>query len=279
MSTLPSRLRAIVLSGLAAAATAQSATLVPTPLDSPEAAAPWLRGTAPFQASATPGNPLSAPAPEQVLRWFNGAFNLNIGTNLNCQTQQIETTAAAYAGYTLRPPNYTPSVGEVFYTHVVIAHPGNPCAGSAVGIEFALPPGIETAASAADPAFCFVRTDNFAGTNPRLINLATDIDYGCPQSFPASANGRRLIAPNGGIGGGAWGMAFGFWMEFLIPLRATSPQAGVNSIVWTINPGLGQFGQVGVAPTVNGDVIFRSAMENNLLTLDICTVTPTAAGC
>lgn len=74
-------------------------------------------------------------------------------------------------------------------------------------------------------------------------------------------------------------MAFGFWMEFLIPLRATSPQAGVNSIVWTINPGLGQFGQVGVAPTVNGDVIFRSAMENNLLTLDICTVTPTAAGC
>lgn len=278
MPTLPSFLHTFALIGLATAGAAQSAILAPPQAGLSEPAAPWLHDIAAFDGAAATALP-SALTPDQVLPWFNGTPNFSIGSNNNCLTQQIETTASAYAGYTLRPPNYTPSVGEVFYTHVVIAHPGNPCTGSAVGIEFALPPGVETAASAADPAFCFSRTNNFAGTNPRLINLATDVDYGCPQSFPVSANGRRLIAPNGGIGGGAWGMAFGFWLEFLIPLRATSPQAGVNSIVWTINPGLGQFGQVGVAPVVNGDVIFRTAMENNLLNLDICGVTPTAAGC
>lgn len=237
-----------------------------------------LTGTAAAQA-ATP-LPSAATAPDQVLRWFNGTINFAIGSNINCQTQQIESTASAYAGYTLLPPNFTPSVGEVFYTHLVVSHQGNPCTGSALGIEFALPNGVTTAVSSDNPAFCFARTNNFQGTNPVLINLGTDIGYGCPQSFPASSNGRRLIAPNGGAGGsGAWGMAFGFYLEFLIPLRATTPLPGISQIVWTINPGVGQFGQVGVAPTVNNEVIFRSTMEDNQLTLDLCSVTPLAAGC
>ena len=231
-------------------------------------------------AQAAAPQTLQVAAPDQVLRWFNGNANFAIGSNINCLTQQIESTVSAYAGYSLLPPNFTPAVGEVFYTHLFIGHPGNPCTGSALGIEFALPNGVTTAVSADNPAFCFARTDNFQGTNPVLRNLGTDIGYGCPQSFPASANGRRLIAPNGGVGGsGAWGMAFGFYLEFLIPLRATAPLPGISQIVWTINPGVGQFGQVGVAPTVNNEVIFRSTMEDNLLTLDVCTITPLAAGC
>jgi hypothetical protein len=74
-------------------------------------------------------------------------------------------------------------------------------------------------------------------------------------------------------------MAFGFWLEILIPLTATTPQNGANPIVWTINPAIGQFGQVGVGPQINNDVIFRSANEGQLLTLALCAVTPVANGC
>jgi hypothetical protein len=223
--------------------------------------------------------PYSAVQPDVVLPWFNGVANFNIGSNLNCITGTVETRVAGYTGFTYLPPDRTPSVGEVFYTHVVLSHPGNPCAGSAVGLELALPNGVQTAASAADPAFCFARTSDSSSGGPRLINLGNDTAYGCPQTFTPSANGLRVAAPRGGIGGGAWGMARGFWLEILIPLRATAPQNGTGQITWTVNPDIGVFGQVRVAPLVNNDVLFRSALEGQVVTLDICGVTPTAQGC
>src|SRR5688572_9693897 len=96
----------------------------------------------------------AAPEPNVVLNWFDGTPNFTIATNLNCITQQVETTVSGYTGFTYLPPNRTHSVGEVFYTHLVLAHPGNPCAGSAVGIEIALPAGVQFATSADNPAFC-----------------------------------------------------------------------------------------------------------------------------
>ncbi|HSX60442.1 MAG TPA: hypothetical protein VLF18_09615 [Tahibacter sp.] len=218
----------------------------------------------------------AAPEPNVVLNWFDGTPNLNIATNFNCITQQLETTVSGYTGFTYLPPNRTHSVGEVFYTHLVLAHPGNPCTGSAVGIEIALPAGVQFATSAANPAFCFARSPQ----GPTLYNLGNDPAYGCPQTFPVSANGRRVAPPNGGIGNsGAWGMHQGFWLELLIPLTATTPQNGTNQIVWTINPAIGQFGQVGVGPQINNDVLFRTPMEDQSLTLTLCTLTPVANGC
>ncbi|MCQ4164821.1 hypothetical protein [Tahibacter harae] len=214
------------------------------------------------------------PQPDVVLPWADGVPNFNIASNVNCITGQIETRVSGYTGYSLLPPNLTPAVGEVFYTHLVLGHPGNPCTGSAVGIELSLPPGVQTAVSANDPTFCFSRSQ----TN--LFNLGTDPEYGCPTTFPNSANGLRIAPPHGGLGGsGGWGMHQGFWLELLIPLRATTPQLGTNQIVWTINPDIGQFGQVRVGPQVNNIIIFRDDTEGKLLQLTICTVQPIPQGC
>jgi len=219
------------------------------------------------------------PAPSAVLAWFNGTIS-NVGTNTACLSDPpiTQIRVQGYTGWTLVPPNRTPAVGEVFYTHLVLSHPGNPCAGSAVGVELLLPPGVQTAVSAADPAFCFAITP----PNPnrpfaQLFNLGTDPGYGCPQTFPQGLEGLRVTPPLGGLGG-AWGMAQGFFLELLIPLRSSVIQPGNTSIRFRVNPDIGVVGYVSQALLVNNDVLFRSMFEDNQLTLDICTISP-AAGC
>ncbi len=219
-------------------------------------------------------------SPAVVLPWFNGVIS-NVGTDTACLSDPPinEIRVQGYAGYTLVPPNRTPAVGEVFYTHLVLSHPGNPCAGSAVGIEVMLPAGVQTAASASDPAFCFARVPATAQRPyPLLINLGSDPGYGCPQVFPAGVEGLRVAPPNGGVGG-AWGMAAGFYLELLVPLRATLPQPGSNSIRFRVNPDVGVVGYPSVGLLVNNDVLFRAPFEDNQLTLDICSFSPLASGC
>ncbi|WP_300616079.1 hypothetical protein [Dokdonella sp.] len=219
---------------------------------------------------------LSAEAPMQVLPWYNGVFQ-NIGTNWACASDPPiwQVRVAGYAGYSLVPPDRTPAVGEVFYTHLVLSHPGNPCGGSAIGIELLLPAGVETANSEANPAFCFA----VSGTNNRLFDLGNDSGYGCPQAYAQGLEGLAVRAPRGGIGGGAWGLGQGFWLELLVPLRATQVQFGDKNITWRVNPDLGVVGYPKVPLLVNGDVIFRDPMEGNVLMLDICGITPTPIGC
>ena len=226
--------------------------------------------------------PVSAEsqAPDAILPWYNGVIS-NVGTDIACLSDPpiVEIRVQGYVGWTLVPPNFTPAVGEVFYTHLVLSHPGNPCAGSAIGIELLLPPGVTTAASASDPAFCFARTPpNAQRPFPLLINLGNDVGYGCPQQFPQGLEGLRIAPPQGGLGGG-WGMAAGFFLELLVPLRATSVQPGSTSIRFRVNPDVGVVGYPSVPLLVNNDVLFRTPFEDNLLTLDICTVTPIASGC
>ena len=74
-------------------------------------------------------------------------------------------------------------------------------------------------------------------------------------------------------------MAAGFFLELLVPLRATSVQPGSTSIRFRVNPDVGVVGYPSVPLLVNNDVLFRTPFEDNLLTLDICTVTPIASGC
>ncbi len=220
------------------------------------------------------------PEQDAILPWYNGVIS-NIGSNVACLSDPpfVEIRVQGYVGWTLVPPNFTPAVGEIFYTHLVLSHPGNPCTGSAVGIELMLPAGIVTAASSADPAFCFARTPpNPQRPFPLLINLGSDIGYGCPQSFSQGLEGLRVSPPQGGAGGG-WGMAAGFFLELLIPLRATTVQPGNTSIRFRVNPDVGVVAYPSVPVLVNNDVVFRAPFEDNLLTLDICTVTPTASGC
>lgn len=220
------------------------------------------------------------PAPHLVLPWFNGAIS-NVGNNVACLSDPpiIETRVQGYAGWSLLPPQFTPAVGETFYAHLVLSHPGNPCAGSAVGIEMMLPNGVAPAPSPDNPAFCFARLPPSSSRPfPLLIDFANEPDYGCPQAFSGGIEGWRITPPRGGLGG-AWGMARGFFIEFLIPVRASVPQSGNAAIRFRVNPDIGVVGYPSVGLQVNNEVIFRSSMEDNQLTLDVCTVTPTASGC
>ena len=233
-------------------------------------------GASPCAAQSGTLETLRPAETAQVLPWYNGAFT-SIGTDTACLSNPpiTEIRVQGYTGFTLIPPNRTPAVGEVFYTHLVLSHPGNPCAGSAVGIELLLPSGVQPAPSVQNPAFCFA----ISGVSYKLINLGSDPGYGCPQSYPNGLQGLAVRAPLGGVGGGAWGMARGFWLELLIPLRATQAQLGNNSIAWRVNPDLGVVGYPQVPLFVNSDVIFRSPMEDNLLNLDVCTLNPKPLGC
>jgi hypothetical protein len=216
------------------------------------------------------------PAQALVLPWFDGVFR-SIGSNIACASDPpiIQTRVQAYAGYTLRPPNLTPAVGEIFYTHLVISHPGNPCGGSVIGLELLLPNGITPAISAANPAFCFARVPN----GPRLINLGNDSGYGCPQQLTQGLEGWAIRAPRNTAEGGAWRSGQGFWLEFLIPLTASTPQAGNTEIKFRVNPDVGVVGYPSVPVLVNNDVIFRTSDEGNVVTLDLCSLTPVAQGC
>ncbi|MCW5579427.1 MAG: hypothetical protein KIS89_12340 [Dokdonella sp.] len=221
--------------------------------------------------------PLSLPGPEMVMPWYNGAL-ASIGTVQSCLSDPplFGTRVMGYAGFSHPPPDLSPAVGEVFYTHLVLAHPGNPCAGSAVAIELILPAGMQTAVSAANPTFCFAILPN----PDRLYNLDADVDYGCPTTFPLGLEGLAVRPLRGGLGNsGAWGMHMGFWLELLIPVRATQPQNGSNPIAWRVNPDIAVVGYPQVATFVNGDVIFRDSMENMMLFLDLCTLNPAPQGC
>ncbi|UXI67436.1 hypothetical protein [Tahibacter amnicola] len=223
---------------------------------------------------------LLAPARKATaltLPWYDGVFK-SIGTNTACLSDPpiFQVRVQAYAGYTLLPPNRTPAVGEVFYTHLVISHPGNPCGGSVVGLELMLPEGVTPAVSEGNPVFCFARVPN----GPRIINLGNDSGYGCPQTFTQGLEGLAIRAPRGGyMNSFAWGMAQGVWLEFLIPLTSSTPQFGDKQITFRVNPDIGVVGYPSVPLLVNNDVLFRTSDEGNHLTLDLCAITPVAQGC
>jgi hypothetical protein len=215
------------------------------------------------------------------LPWFDGGL-VSVGTNWACLSDppiyQIRTQG--YAGFAMRPPDLSPAVGEVFYTHLVVSHPGNPCGGSAVGIELLLPPGVTPATSEENPAYCFAVTPaNSNRPYEQLFNLALDPAYGCPQTFPQGLEGLRVSAPNGGIGGGAWGMAQGVWLELLIPVRSDRFYWGDANIRYRINPDIAVVGYAEVPVFVNNDTIFRHSLEGDMLFLDICGGNPPPNGC
>lgn len=222
--------------------------------------------------------------------WYYGPLNPQIGTDIACLSSPpiTETRVAGYSGYNYWPPYQPvsipfaqlPAVGEVFYAKLVLSHPGNPCAGSAVGIELLLPAGVTTAISANNPVFCYARTPPNVNHNYYLlIDLGSDSGYGCPQAFSQGIQGLAIRAPNGGAGGGSWGMAAGFYLEFMVPLKSSVAQNGANQIYFRVNPDIGVVGYTNQALHVNSDTIFRSTIEDMSLTLDICGISPTAQGC
>jgi hypothetical protein len=88
-----------------------------------------------------------------------------------------------------------------------------------------------------------------------------------------------ILAPNGGAGGGSWGMFAGSWLEILIPVKSALAQNGSNQIYFRVNPDIGVVGYTNAVLYVNSDTIFRSPLEDTDLTLDLCGIAPLATGC
>lgn len=215
-----------------------------------------------------------------VLDWFNGVVTPQFGSDCHAANDLM----SAYDGESILPSGWAPAIGEVFYAHLVLAQAGGTAcipSTSVIGIQLFLPAGVAPAISAANPLFCFAYLPpNSSHSNAILDNLGTDPGYGCPQTLTAVAGGGlALYAPVGYMNSHAWATDTGFWLEFLVPLKATAAQNGTNQITFGVNPQLGVFGYPSVNLFVDGDVIFRSPFEDQNLTLDICTVSPIATGC
>lgn len=223
----------------------------------------------------------SVVTPNVMVRWFNGSL-VNVGTNTACISDPpiYQVRTSGYAGFSYFPATTPgglvspPAVGEVFYTHVLVSHPGNPCGGSVVGLELILPPGIQTAISTKDPVFCFGVTANNV-----LFNYANEPTYGCPQTLPQGLEGLAVRAPNGGAGGGGWAMKQGWWMEIFVPLKSSVPYIGDQKIRWRLNPAIAVVGYLETPVFVDDDVIFRGSQEDMVLPVELCIGSQPPQGC
>ena len=235
---------------------------------------------------------LSASTQAVTLPWFDGVVNFQIGSDYACLSDPpiFEWRVAGYSAQTYWPPALSgvppfakfAAIGEIFYLKLVLSHPGNPCAGSAVGIELLLPAGVSTAISANNPLFCFARVPPNNQHNYSIVyNLAIDPGYGCPQTLYQGFQGLAILAPNGGSGGGSWGMFAGSWLEFLVPVKSTVAQNGSNHAYFRINPDIAVVGYTDQPLIVSSDTIFRAPMEDISLTVDLCSpdLGPIPAGC
>jgi hypothetical protein len=211
----------------------------------------------------------SASVPATTLTFYNGAI-ASIGTDNTCLTGTLEILEQAYDGFTVRHAIYTPAVGEIWYAHVVISHPGNPCSGgSATGIEILPPANTAFAISADNPVFCALR--NQGGQ----VTVYYRQNQGCPQAPSQGVEGYAFWAYSGSTAE-PWIIATGTYLELMIPLRSTSVLNGSN-LTFRINPDLGVVGYTSVGTYVNADVIFRSDMEDDLIEPDICTISGTTS--
>jgi hypothetical protein len=210
-------------------------------------------------------------AEAQPISWYNGAL-YSTDVILNCISQQAEIRMQGYVGYGLWPGNRTPAVGEVWYAHLVVSHPGNQCVGgSATHIEWFPPPNTTLAISAEDPLFCFWRRHlSWSGSNSigQLLNQA------CNQNPGIGFRGGYNLEPPGQ---NYWPFPNYSWMEFLVPMRSTAPVNG-QATGALLNPDIGveSYPQMGVF--VNNDVMFRDGFAGKTLYLDLCTI-PNTTGC
>jgi len=210
----------------------------------------------------------AAPASAAALSFYNGTIS-NVGADLACVSNLSEVLEQSYAGFSIRNGFYYPAPGEVWYAHVVVSHPGNPCSGgSATGISVQPPSNTTFAIDVDNPVYCAIR--NLA----QQVKVYNRQDQACPQ-FPTSTGDGYYIFPfyNGNTPQ-PWLIATGTYVELMIPLRSSTGLVG-SAMTFRINPDLGVYGYPAVGVQVFGDVIFRADLEFDLITPDICGISGT----
>jgi len=190
---------------------------------------------------------------------------LGIGSDVGCGTSISETLESAFDGFSVRNGTY-PAVGEVWYAHVYVSHPGNPCnGGNYNGIQIALPASTAFAISADYPVFCalYSPVDTFTKVYYRQ-------DQGCPQAPSAGDVGYYFWAYDG-LTAQPWLIVSYAVLELLIPLRSSAPING-QSLGFRIKPDVALAGDVSVGVYVDGDIIFRDDAEGITLYPELCGV-------
>ena len=193
-------------------------------------------------------------SPAATLQFTNGSI-VDIGTDVNCASQ-LEVREQAYAGYSLRD-NRIPGVGERWYAHVVISHPGDPCpsAGSATGIEIVLPPNTAFAIDTANPLFCAVRTSS------GHVSVYYRSNQGCPQTPSTGLHGYYLLGLT---------IATGTFLELMVPLVSSQP-LNASTIEFVVNDDVGVYGYpLNNALYVTHDVVFRNDFDDDVVVPDVC---------
>lgn len=210
-----------------------------------------------------------APAAQAAQVYFVSQTNsgiLGIGGDTNCITSQFETPLeSAFDGYSIRDGTY-PAVGEVWYAHVYISHPGNPCSGgNANGIQIVPPANTAFAISAAYPVFCALYSPH-----DNLTRIYYRQDQGCPQAPSPGSVGYYFWAYNGATAV-PWTIASYADLEILIPLTSNTTLNG-QTLGFRVEPDVAVAGDVSVGVVVQGDTIFRDDADGITLTPDLCTV-------
>jgi hypothetical protein len=196
----------------------------------------------------------------------NGGI-VGIGSDIGCGTALSETLESAFDGFSVINGGYTPAVGEVWYAHVYVSHPGNPCNGGNYNeIDMLLPPNTTFAIDARNPVFCAYYSPSL-----NLTKVYYSQNRGCPQAPSAGVQGYAFWAFSGATPQ-PWLLASYSILELLIPLRSTAA-LNYDSMSFRINPDIGVYNYASVGVIVNDDVIFRDDQEGTTLIPDLCNVT------
>lgn len=191
-----------------------------------------------------------------------------IGTDIACNSSPpaTETLESVYDGFSVRNGTYTPAVGEIWYAHVFISHPGNPCGGGNYNeIDILPPPNTAFAISANFPVFCALYSHS-----QNMTTVYYRQNQGCPQGPSQGAEGYAFWAYNGAQAQ-PWLITSYAYLELLIPLRSSATLNG-NNVRFRVNPDIGVFGYADVGVLVNSEVIFRDDMDGITLIPDLCTI-------
>ena len=210
---------------------------------------------------------ISAPraATLSYISQSNGGI-VGIGSDVACGTAIVETLESAYDGFSVIDSGYTPAVGEVWYAHVFVSHPGNPCSGGNYNeIDMLLPPNTTFAIDSENPVFCAYYSPTL-----NLTKVYYTQNRGCPQAPSAGIQGYAFWAYNGPTPQ-PWLLASYSILELLIPLRS-STALNYDSMSFRINPDIGVFNYASVGVVVNDDVIFRSDQDGTTLIPDLCNI-------
>ncbi len=218
-------IRLLVFSSLLAALVLASAPIQAVRADGPEPPATPDASTSVHVVSPPP--PALTGDPANVGGWLDGSIQWS--TIENCVSiiqgsPYYEKGAGTYVGYYMGGTGQ-PTVGSVYYLHVVFEAVGNACSGQKGYVDIALPPNTSLAISASTPVYCFA--------NGVAVTPASD----CPQVLPTSPYNSGMYDIEAPGPDYVWPMPIGVPWEFQIPVRSTATlsNSSFQAKVWVLD--------------------------------------------